>query len=526
MFRSLQIKLITILSLVVIVLVVSIGSISITSINKSVEEDTYTILEKTAESEKDKINITLSSIEQSVDLMSDIALQKFDSLEILNNETKFQQYNEEIAETFINVSYNTKSVLTLFYRYNIDLCGPTAGFWYGLENGIMKSRPTTNLSLYDKYDIQNSAWYFIPYESAKACWIEPYYHSSLDLYVISYVAPIYYSGVFIGVIGMEIDLSILTNMVDEADVFDQGFGYLVNKYNQIVHHPTASFKDDRPTLTNNIIEVEKNLSNGMTLILQADIEKVNLRANKSKTTILISSSIISIVCLAFVCYYLFNSLKPLKELTKSTNKASAGDFDIDVSYYSGNNLNEVQELSNNIFALVGELKDKNEYVNKLAFVDSLTGVYNKTAYLDHALRMNKNLKNRKFAVVSMELLELVSVNEQYGREIGNELLLSATQFISQTFDKSNVYRISGGVFAVILEGSEYERKEYLFKKFIEDIKDLYIVLEQEEKNIFIAIGMYEFNEKRDSSFEAVAEHATKIMQTNKEHKKKIINHEW
>ena len=172
------------------------------------------------------------------------------------------------------------------------------------------------------------------------------------------------------------------------------------------------------------------------------------------------------------------------------------------------------------------MKDKNEYVNKLAFVDSLTGVYNKTAYLDHALRMNKNLKNRKFAVVSMELLELISVNEQYGREIGNELLLSATQFISQTFDKSNVYRIGGGVFAVILEGSEYERKEYLFKKFIEDIKELYIVLEQEEKNIFIAIGMYEFNEKRDSSFEAVAEHATKIMQTNKEHKKKIINHEW
>ena len=38
--------------------------------------------------------------------------------------------------------------------------------------------------------------------------------------------------------------------------------------------------------------------------------------------------------------------------------------------------------------------------------------------------------------------------------------------------------------------------------------------------------MYEYNDKRDASFEDVAEHANKIMQANKEHKKKIINHEW
>ena len=118
------------------------------------EEDSEKLVASICETEKEKMNAILSGVQQSVSIMTDIALEEFPGLEVPKNEALLNEYNEKMAEEFISISHHTQSIHTLFYRYNIDLFGPTAGFWYGLSNGIMTSKPTTNLSLYDKYDIQ------------------------------------------------------------------------------------------------------------------------------------------------------------------------------------------------------------------------------------------------------------------------------------------------------------------------------------------------------------------------------------
>ena len=71
------------------------------------------------------------------------------------------------------------------------------------------------------------------------------------------------------------------------------------------------------------------------------------------------------------------------------------------------------------------------------------------------------------------------MNDRFGREMGNEFLLTATEFIASIFNKSNVYRLTGGLFTIILEDSEYERKEFLFKSFVEGLKEQSIIIEQE-----------------------------------------------
>ena len=200
------------------------------------EEDSSKLVESICETEKEKMNGILSGVQQSVNIMTDIALEEFPGLDIIKNETLFNDYNEKMAEEFISISNHTQSIHTLFYRYNIDLFGPTAGFWYGLSNGIMASKPTTNLSLYDKYDIQNSAWYHIPAEQGKAAWIEPFFNEELGIYVISYVAPVYYQRTFIGVIGIEIDFTIFSEMIDEMYTDIIGNAYIVNKYDKIMYH--------------------------------------------------------------------------------------------------------------------------------------------------------------------------------------------------------------------------------------------------------------------------------------------------
>lgn len=43
--------------------------------------------------------------------------------------------------------------------------------------------------------------------------------------MVSYVVPIYVDGESIGIVGMDIDFSVFTDMVDESDIFTTGYAF-------------------------------------------------------------------------------------------------------------------------------------------------------------------------------------------------------------------------------------------------------------------------------------------------------------
>lgn len=506
--RLLLVSLFSILLITVFTLVNTL--VSIKNIEK---EDSEKIVENICETEKEKMNSILSSVQQSVSIMTDIALEEFPGLEIKDNETLFNEYNDQMANKFISISKYTQSIHTLFYRYNIDMFGPTAGFWYGLSNGIMTSKPTTNLSLYDKYDIQNSAWYHIPAEQGRASWIEPFYHEDLGIYVISYVAPVYYEKTFIGVIGIEIDFTIFADIINEVETYGDGQVYIVNKYDKIMYHEDYNFKDDEPTLPDGVIEAKSKLYNDMSVVVCVNQEKLSKTSQDARIRTIICYLVFSALSLAILGYFVIKSTAPIKELTRAAEDLKDGNLNVNIRCNSND---ELGDLAVGLQTAIDTVKERLDNVNTLAFTDSLTGVFNKTAYVDHSLRINKEIGKKKFAVVVLHLFNLIPMNDRFGREMGNEFLLSATQFIKSIYGKSNIYRLTGGLFAIILEDSEFERKEYLFKKFIEEIKEESIIIEQEEVNLPIAIGMSEYNKYRDNSLEDVYARADRFMQINRE----------
>lgn len=516
--RSFKAKLLLVsFSLMTVALLVS-GSLGILFINQVVNSDSNAIINNLCVSEQQKINNVLSSIEQSVDLMGTIAVDAYKP-EYKAGTEEFNKYNEEMGKTFIQIGENTETVLTIYFRYNVEDFGPTAGFWYGLKDGKMVAQPTTNLSLYDKYDIQNSAWYYLPYEKGEACWIEPFYSKDLKVYVLSYAVPIYSGRTFIGVVGMEVDFSKITDMVAQIDMFDGGSAYIINKYNKVVYHETIGYKENKPALKQDHIEVKANLNNEMTLVLSAPQDNISKRGQASITKVVIYFSIILAAELVLLYLFISKTTSPIKELTKASKKFKEGNFDVKLNVDS---MGELGELAEGVQTLIDELNERMENVNKLAFTDSLTGVFNKTAYVDHALRLNKNLEKRRFAVVVLHLFNLIPMNDKFGREMGNEFLLTATEFIASIFNKSNVYRLTGGLFTIFLEENEFERKEYLYKKFVEELQEQSIMIEQDEVQLPIAIGMAEFNKHKDKSVEDVYARADKFMQANREYIKENL----
>lgn len=53
-------------------------------------------------------------------------------------------------------------------------------------------------------------------------WLPPYVTDNLDKRVISYNAPVYFGGRFVGVIGIEIDYSVLAEEVNHITLYENG----------------------------------------------------------------------------------------------------------------------------------------------------------------------------------------------------------------------------------------------------------------------------------------------------------------
>jgi diguanylate cyclase (GGDEF)-like protein/PAS domain S-box-containing protein len=106
-----------------------------------------------------------------------------------------------------------------------------------------------------------------------------------------------------------------------------------------------------------------------------------------------------------------------------------------------------------VFRDIGERKQREETVTRLAFRDSLTGLPNRTAFLDrlevelaHARR-----RNGMTAVLFLDLDDFKAVNDTYGHHAGDVLLKSVAQRLSDALrEDDTVARLGGDEFVVIL----------------------------------------------------------------------------
>ena len=95
----------------------------------------------------------------------------------------------------------------------------------------------TDITLYDVNDTSKLVWFTVPKFEGKSIWLPPYVTDNLDVRVISYDAPIYYKGQFIGVVGIEIDYSAMAKAVDNIKFYDNGYAFLSDADGTLFYHP-------------------------------------------------------------------------------------------------------------------------------------------------------------------------------------------------------------------------------------------------------------------------------------------------
>ena len=157
-------------------------------------------------------------------------------------------------------------------------------------------------------------------------------------------------------------------------------------------------------------------------------------------------------------------------------------------------------------------------MDELAHTDSLTGIRNKTAYIETTTRLDAEIAEGRaeFAIIMIDVNFLKRVNDTYGHERGNEYLINACELACSVFGKENVYRVGGDEFVAVLDGEKFARCEEnvaalraMIDKFKVDTK-----LEPWEK-VSAAVGVGYYQAGVDKSAEEVFKRADEQMYANK-----------
>ena len=511
--QSLQFRfLITVLSAILTVSVF-VGGFSIYEVDNYVQKETKNLVKVTCENEATKVNAIFDGMEKSVRIMENYVLSFFESSEDVSDPNKQNEALKFADEMFVNVAKDTDGAIAYYLRLDPEISNSTTGIFFSKMNGgdeYVRLQPT-DLSLYDKDDTEHVGWFWQPYEAGKPIWMAPYYNQNNDVLMISFVVPLYHENVFIGVVGMDFDYTVLTEIIRGIRIYENGFAHL-----ELDGAVIQDGSDGKEKIGNSgeYMRFSESLANGMLLVLSADYDDIRrIRYDIGFKIVFIVFSFA--LAFAFLVAFLVKRIvKPLKELTDASVKLSRGDYNVEIAR---SNVREINLLSTAFENMAVNLRVYQEFQHNLSHRDSLTGLRNTTSFKSWMVEFDTQIQsgNTSFGVAVFDINNLKEINDTYGHIYGNELIVTASKIICDTFKRSPVFRIGGDEFCVILQSRDLEDKQALFKDFDSTCSATYVVKENVRFPVSVAKGFSKYDPAKDSCFSDVFERADSEMYKNK-----------
>lgn len=530
--NSLQTKstFLTVSAIVVTMLIaILMGGVAIRNIGN---ENSQQLLMSLCESGEKNIDSYFESVEQAVEMVT--AYLEAD-LESMNDIGQLPDHLERVKEIFSKMTYKTNGVLTYYYRIDPAVSSTCKGFWFININGSgFREHEVTDITLYDTEDTSKLVWFTVPKATGNPLWLPPYVTENLDVRVISYNAPIYWKGRFLGVVGIEIDYSTISGQVDNISLYKNGYAFIDDPEGRLIYHPRidVTAPENQPEAPEGILSddtyvrykfegmdkmaVRLPLKNGMRLNVTVPRSEIDIVWKRWIFQIFFVSSILMVFFIYATLEYTRHFTEPLRELTEAAEKVNQGDYDCRLDYDGDD---EVGTLTRAFSSLIDHLKVYISDLNDLAYADALTAVHNKGAFdiftQNLQLQVQDAEKRTEFAVCIFDCNNLKTINDRYGHDMGNIYIKSASAIICEVFGHSPVFRVGGDEFAAILQGQDYENRDELLRDFDEACRRKRSEAEEIWEKVDVARGMAVYDPETDEAVNEVTRRADKLMYENK-----------
>ena len=175
--------------------------------------------------------------------------------------------------------------------------------------------------------------------------MDPYLNENINVYMISYVVPIFIDDTSVGIVGMDVDFSEIQNLVSETKVYETGYAYLLNADGMILSHKDyetgtslqEAIPEDYKIITDPENEgkvvtagensiIYKTLNNGMKLIVSVPEKELMDSTNSLTRKIVVMAVYALILSIIFAFFISATISKPIKKLTKVIQLTADLDF--------------------------------------------------------------------------------------------------------------------------------------------------------------------------------------------------------
>lgn len=417
------------------------------------------------------------------------------------------EYSRGIQAEFAAVAEHTYGVATYFFAVDPDICSYENGFYYSHvgRTGFYEREPFDERKL-DPNDPSHSGWYFKPIERGRATWVGPFPATSLnEMLICSYVVPIYKSGTFIGVLGMDITFDTIVSLVSSVKVYDTGFVCLLDADDKVVYHPDLSMGSelDLP-IDEDVLQQDDSsgmlirykdasgeeyqvsfttLSTGMKLVVVAPTAEINASAFKltSVFTPIVIAVVLAIALLGFLIVGRLTG--PLQRLTVASQRLADADYDVELNY-KGND--EVGALTTAFRRMRARIETDMEELSRQAHTDDLTGLPNQRYFFELANKERERLlaSGGRPVILYFNLVGMKHYNRQYGFAEGDRLICDVARTLANHFGEQLTSRFGQDHFVAICEGEHLEER----------LHELFLDCRRANggKSLPVSVGIYQY----------------------------------
>ena len=160
---------------------------------------------------------------------------------------------------------------------------------------------------------------------------------------------------------------------------------------------------------------------------------------------------------------------------------------------------------------------ESEAMRKLAYIDALTGIGNRTAFdlACDALEEHKDEEGFDFLMVCFDVDNLKTVNDKHGHEAGDKHLISASRMIKAAFgDIGEVFRIGGDEFDALISGDDPLKKYEVALERLRELEELHNK-DNPEVKLRISCGTCLLSETENRTIREVSSKADAAMYKDK-----------
>lgn len=137
---------------------------------------------------------------------------------------------------------------------------------------------------------------------------------------------------------------------------------------------------------------------------------------------------------------------------------------------------------------IKELNELTKKIERVNHYDSLVPCYNRKYAVDYLESISKSNSSIAISLVLLDIENLHEINEQYGYQIGDDILVNFSQFAFNALKgRGFVSRFGGTKFLLILNVTIETEINRLLNEMIEDIKNYYQKLKNEDLKIDYAV---------------------------------------